>query len=154
MSSFRRMCLAAVVFAGCMGAPSAQKTQATSTLPTLRERPGSIESVESIGEVADDDAEGRADEAVVGFLVGGLLLGNLLFHHGTGSVVGIADNSSWPNTTPDGVSSTVPRYRVLVRFDDGRSMTLDYSGDVPFGRGDRVVLTGHGLVRTCEQCDT
>ncbi len=132
-----------------MAAPSPQPKKLP-PLPHLPERPGSIES---IAELEEPVSANTADEALVGLLVGGLLLGNVLFDRGTGAVVGIDDDGSGPNTAPDGESS-MPHYKVLVRFDDGGSMTLDYLGDVPFDRGDRVVLTDHGLVRSCAPCDS
>jgi len=141
------MCIA-VVFAGCATRPS---PHAASTVATYRPpRPGSIESIDLVD---DHVRKNPVDDALVGLLVGGLLLGNLLFDHGTEAVVG-AGNGVWPSTPPDGDSSTLPRYRVLVRFDDGGSMTLEYLGDVPFHRGDRVELTAHGLIRTCGACDS
>ena len=139
------MCIA-VVFAGCIAPPS---PHTASTAATNRHaRPGNIESID---EVDDHVSTNPADDALVGLLVGGLLLGNLLFDHGTGAVVG-ANDGGWPSTAPDGDSSRLVRYRVLVRFDDGGSMTLEYLGDVPFDRGERVELTHDGLMRTCEPC--
>ncbi len=141
------MCIA-VVFAGCATPPS---PHTTSTAATYRPaRPGSIESID---EVDDHVPRYRVVDALVALLVGGLLLGNLLFHHGTEAVVG-AGSGGWPSTVPDGDSSTLPRYRVLVRFDDGGSMTLEYVGDVPFDRGERVELTARGLFRACGPCDS
>lgn len=77
--------------------------------------------------------------------VGGLLFSSLLFDNGTGVIVGAEQGTSLI-TTPAGDPTTLPRYQVLVRFDDGSSMTLVYTADVPFHRGERVMLTQHGLV--------
>ena len=147
VSRFGAMCIA-VVFAGCATPPSPHTTPAVATYRPVR--PGSIESID---EVYDRVRRNPGDDALVALLVGGLLLGNLLFDHGTGAVVG-ADDGGWPSTVPDGDSSTRPHYRVVVRFDDGGSITVDYHGDVPFDRGERVELNEYGLVRTCEPCDS
>jgi hypothetical protein len=147
------MCIAAV-FVGCATPPRSPHTISTAPTSTAAThgppRPGGIESIDRV-----DDYVRRApiDDAFLALLVGGLLLGNLLFDHGTEAVVGVGEGGS-PSTAPDGESSTLPRYRVLVRFDDGGSMTLEYLGDVPFDRGERVELTARGLVRACESCDS
>jgi hypothetical protein len=134
------MCIA-VVCAGCANAPSPQVTSAA----THRARPGSVESIEQVEE--EQESENPVEDAFIILLTGGLLFGNLVFHHGTERVVGAGDGTR-PRIEPDGDSSTLPRYRVIIRFDDGDSMTLEYLGDVPFDRDERVVLTDHGLVRT------
>jgi hypothetical protein len=147
VSPFRAMCIA-VVCAGCATPPS---PHTSSTVATYRPaRPGSIESIE---EVYDHARRNPVDDAFLALLVGGLLLGNLLFDQGTGAVVG-ADDGGWPSTLPDEDSSTLPHYRVLVRFDDGGSITFDHHGDVPFDRGERVELNAYGLIRTCKPCDS
>ncbi|MDB4964275.1 MAG: putative outer rane lipoprotein [Myxococcales bacterium] len=132
----------ALVLGSCVTAPTRQTT--TSTEPSYRARPGVIESVDEI----EEDVESTAsDDVLVGLLVGGLLFSALLFDHGTGIIVGVSDSGA-PIVPPDGVSTTLPHYQVLVRFDDGGSTKLVYTGDVPFHRGERVMLTQQGLVRT------
>jgi len=135
------MCIA-VVLACC--AP-AQSSRRSSIATTDRDRPGIIESVAPVEE--DRAPSDKAvDDAFILLITGGLLLGNLLFDHGTGSVVGAGD-APWPSTSHEEDTTSLPRYSVLVRFDDGGSMTLEYRGDVPFERGDRVALTRRGLLR-------
>lgn len=129
----------ALLLGSCATTPPARTT---STEPTYRARPGVIESVNEIEGDVESDATG---DALLGLLVGGLLFSNLLFDNGTGVVVG-AESGGSLITTPAGDPTTLPRYQVLVRFDDGGSMTLVYTADVPFHRGERVMLTRKGLV--------
>lgn len=127
---------------GCSATVPPART--TWTAPTHRARPGVIESVDEIKEYAASNAGG---DVLTGFLVGSLLFSALLFHHGPRNIVG-AENGTSPIATSDEDSTTLPRYQVLVRFDDGSSMTLVYTNDVPFRPGERVVLTQQGLVST------
>ena len=138
VSSLRNMWVA-LLLASCATAPA---TRTTSTVPTYRARPGVVASVDKIEEHVPSTASG---DVLVGILLGGLLFSALLFDHGPAIIVGAGDGKS-PIAEPAGDSTTLPRYQVLVRFDDGGSTTLVYTGDVPFHRGERVMLTQHGLV--------
>jgi outer membrane lipoprotein SlyB len=116
--------------------------QTTSIEPTYRVRSGVIESVDKVEEHVASDA---SDTVLIGLFVGGLLFSGLLLHRGTGPVVG-AEEGNTAVASGGGVSSRLPHYRVVVRFDDGVSMTLVYTNDVAFHRGERVMLTRQGLV--------
>src|SRR5688572_13511864 len=116
MCSLCNMCIA-LLLGSCATTPPARTT--TWTEPTLRPRPGVIESV---NEIAGEDASNPSGDALIALLVGGLLFSNLLFHHGTGVIVGAEKGTSY--LAPSlGESTTLPRYQVVVRFDDGGSMT-------------------------------
>ncbi len=130
---------------GCSAAVPPANQTLTPTEPAYRVRPGVIESVDPIKEPRTPQADGDVFTAM---LVGGLLFNALLLHQGTGIVVGAETGNSAIEAPPDGDSSTLPRYRVRVRFDDGGSMTLVYTNDVPFHRGEQVALTAQGLVCT------
>ena len=138
MSSLRTMWVA-LLLGSCATAPPERTTW---TQPTYRARPGVIESVDEIAERAASDAGG---DVLLKILVGSLLFSDLLLHHGTEIIVGAEDGRS-PIVPPDGESTTLPQYQVRVRFDDGGSMTLVYTADVPFHRGERVMLTPQGLM--------
>jgi len=127
---------------GCSATVPPART--TWTAPTYRARPGVIESVDEIKEHVASNAGG---DVLTGVFIGSFLFSTLLFHHGPRFVVG-ADTGRSALAGSDGESTTLPRYQVLVRFDDGSSMTLVYTNDVPFRRGERVVLTQHGLLGT------
>jgi hypothetical protein len=129
----------ALLLGSCATAPAPRTTW---TEPTPRARPGVVESVDEIVEHVASNASG---DVLMGILVGSLLFSALLFAHGPAIIAG-AGNGRSPFVSPDGHSSTLPRYQVLIRFDDGGSTTFVYVGDVPFHRGERVMLTQQGLV--------
>lgn len=131
----------ALLLGCCVTVPPARTTW---TAPTHRARPGVIESVDEIKEHVASNASG---DVLIGVFVGSFLFSALLFHHGPRFVVG-AENGTSAIAASDGDPSTLPRYQVLVHFDDGGSMTLVYTNDVPFRRGERVVLTQQGLFGT------
>jgi len=128
---------------GCVATAPPAKETGTRTLPTYRVRPGVVESIEQIKVRGTSNAGG---DVLTAILVGGLLFNALLFHTGTGSIVGAENGSSAIDVSADGDFTMLPRYRVRVRFDDGGSMTLKYTDVMPFHRGERVALTQQGLV--------
>lgn len=144
MTSRCNLWVALLLLASCAAAPPARTTRIEPT--TYRSRSGVVESVEKLEEHAPSDAPG---DVLVGFFVGSLLFSGLLLHRGTGRAVGAEEGSS-AIASQGGDSSALPRYEVIVRFDDGTSMTLVYTNDVAFHRGERVVLGQQGLVGAAE----
>ena len=127
-----------MLIASCATAPPAATTRPQ---PVSHARVGAIVSVDKV-----EEHGGGGGEAFVGLMVGGMLFGFVLFPHDLGrTLVGVDDGSSGI-AAPDGTPSRLPRYQVVVRFDDGGSMTLVYTNDVPFHEGERVALTQQGLV--------
>lgn len=129
-----------LLFAGC-----ATKPPARTTLPeaTYRPRAGVVESVEKLAQQYAPSS--ASDNVILTLFVGGLLFRGLLFHRGTGPVVGVEGGNA-AIAYEGGAPSALPRYRVHIRFDDGTSMTLVYTNDVAFHRGERVEMTQQGLV--------
>ncbi|HVK86500.1 MAG TPA: hypothetical protein VM513_20415 [Kofleriaceae bacterium] len=139
MTSRCNFWVALLLLASCATKPPARTTW---TEPPHQARPGVIESVNKIEERVTSNA---SENVILGIFVGGLLLSGLLLPYGSRSIIGAEDGSS-AIASHDGTSTALPRYQVLIRFDDGGSMTLVYTNDVAFHRGERVVLTQQGLV--------
>jgi outer membrane lipoprotein SlyB len=104
--------------------------------------------VEAVADVPATDE--RKPPGVVGAVVVGLLLIDLLFHndtvvHGHGSALYGA--AATAEHSADGEAPQLHRVEVFVRFDDGGTLMLTYAAPAPFRLGDRVVLTSQGLDR-------
>lgn len=102
-------------------------------------RPGTVDWVREVVHRREGNPAGGA---AAGAVIGALLLGNdapsTWFGLVAGAAVGAAASSG---------SEEQRNYEVGVRFDDGGTAVFVYPGQSPFGPGELVAQTQHGLVR-------
>ena len=111
--------------------------------PTLCADCGVIESIRVVETPGQTSWLGAAGGAVIGGLLG----------HGIGSgrgrtaatVVGAGAGAYAGNEIEKNVNKSV-RYRVRVRMDDGTHRTFHESVQPPYAVGQKVRVTGHGMV--------